>query len=80
MKLVQARVPDAYYDLLRKAARKKRKPMQEIVREALRAHLLPDGIDTDDPLLTAFPLFRSKGRGKEAIARRHDEFLYGWSH
>ncbi|OGS50950.1 MAG: hypothetical protein A3K65_03815 [Euryarchaeota archaeon RBG_16_68_12] len=77
MRLIQARVPDAEYELLKSRARKVGKPMQEIVREALRAHLLPDRVDPNDPIFQAFPVFRSRGGRKARTSERHDEVLYG---
>ena len=77
MRLIQARIPQAEYELLRRRAKRAGKPMQEVIREALRVHLLPDKVDPEDPIFKGFPLFQSKdGRGAR-VSERHDEFLYG---
>jgi hypothetical protein len=76
MKLIQTRVPEAEYDLLRRKARGEGKTMQDWIRAAIRAQLLPDKVDPADPIFTAFPLVRRKGP-KSNIAERHDEILYG---
>jgi hypothetical protein len=77
MKLIQARIPEAEYDLLRREAKRAGKSLQDIIREALRTRLLEDTVDPNDPLLGAFPLFRSKDGRKARISERHDEALYG---
>jgi len=79
MKLVQARIPEAEYELLRREARRTGKSLQDIIREALRARLLDDTVESSDPLFGAFPLFRSKDGRKARISERHDEALYGTS-
>jgi hypothetical protein len=78
MKLIQTRVPEAEYELLRWKARKEGKTMQDWIRGAIRAQLLPDKVDPTDPIFTAFPLVRKKGP-KTNVAERHDDFLYGRS-
>ena len=50
--------------------------MQEWIRGAIRNRLLPDEVDSDDPIFRAFPLVRGKGP-KVDVAERHDEILYG---
>jgi len=77
MKLVQARIPEAEYDLLRREAKRSGKSLQDVIREALRAHLLDDTVQPADPLFKAFPLFRSKDGRKARISEHHDEVLYG---
>jgi Ribbon-helix-helix protein, copG family len=76
MKLIQTRVPEAEYDLLRRKAKAEGKTMQEWIRAAIRNRLLPDEVDSADPIFGAFPLVRGKG-AKVDVAERHDEFLYG---
>ena len=76
MKLIQTRVPEAEYELLRRRARGEGKTMQDWIRAAIRAQLLPDQVDPTDPIFTAFPLVRRKGP-KTNVAERHDDFLYG---
>jgi hypothetical protein len=79
MKLVQARIPEAEYELLRKEAKRTGKSLQDVIREALRSHLLDDTVDSSDPVFEAFPLFRAKNGRKVRISERHDEVLYGAS-
>jgi hypothetical protein len=76
MKLIQTRIPEAEYELLRRTARAEGKTMQEWIRAAIRARLLSDDVDPADPIFTAFPLVRGKGP-KVDVAERHDEILYG---
>jgi hypothetical protein len=76
MKLIQTRIPEAEYDLLRREAKAEGKTMQEWIRAAIRNRLLPDEVDPDDPLFRAFPLVRGRGP-KVDVAERHDELLYG---
>jgi Mobilization protein NikA len=76
MKLIQTRVPEAEYDLLRRKAKAEGKTMQEWIRAAIRDRLLPDEVDPNDPIFSAFPLVRGKGP-KVDVAERHDELLYG---
>ena len=76
MKLIQTRVPEAEYELLRRRARAEGKTLQEWIRGAIRSRLLPDEVDPRDPLFSGFPLVRGKGPRVD-VAERHDELLYG---
>jgi hypothetical protein len=76
MKLIQTRVPEAEYELLRRQAKAEGKTMQEWIRAAIRNRLLPDTVDPNDPIFSAFPLVRGKGP-KVDVAERHDDYLYG---
>jgi len=76
MKLLQARIPETEYELIRSEARRKGMTIQAVVRESLRAWLLDDHVDGDDPFFSAFPLVRTRGKRREKIAGRHDEILY----
>ena len=76
MKLVQARIPEVDFRLLRRRAKKSGKTIQAVVREALRGHLLAEDVDPKDRLWAAFPLGRGRG-GRRTDAERHDELLYG---
>ncbi len=76
MKLVQARIPEAEFELLRRQAKSERTTMQEWVRRAIRERLLPDEVDPSDPIFSAFPLVHRKGP-KVDVSARHDEYLYG---
>jgi len=74
MKELKARVPVALYEKVQRESRASGKSVGVILREALESHLRMD------PIFRAFPLFRSKGRGHDNIAERHDEILYGDPH
>jgi hypothetical protein len=76
MPLVQAQVPESEYDLLKRRAHAEGKPIKAVVREALRAHLIPDTVDPADPIFHLFPLQTKKGPRRWA-SRDHDELLYG---
>ncbi len=76
MKLVQARIPEAEFELLRRQAKSERTTMQEWVRRAIRERLLPDEVDPSDPIFSAFPLVRGKSPRVD-VSARHDEYLYG---
>lgn len=75
MPLVQTQVPQSEYDLLKRRAQAEGKPLKAVIREALRSHLLPDSVDSADPVFHMFPLSRTKGRVHWA-SRDHDELLY----
>jgi len=75
MKLVQTAVGEEEYQLLRQRAASEGKSMKEVAREALRAHLLPDRVNPQDPVFHAFPLIRGKGKTTWG-ARDHDKLLY----
>jgi hypothetical protein len=75
VKLVQTAVADDEYRLLRERVSKERKSMKQVAREALRAHLLPDRVNPNDPIFHAFPLVRGRGR-RTTGSIDHDEILY----
>ena len=75
MKLVQTAVADDEYRLLRERASKEGKSMKQVAREALRAHLLPDRVDPNDPIFAAFPLIKRRGPRTTASVD-HDAILY----
>ena len=75
MPVVQTVVPDSEYDLLRERARKEGKPLKVVVREALRAHILPDSVNPNDPIFHIFPLQKKRGRAHWDL-RDHDDILY----
>jgi hypothetical protein len=75
MALVQAQIPESEYDMLRRRARAEGKPIKTVVREALRAHLLPDKVNPDDSVFRMFPLVNKKGR-RRRDSRDHDDLLY----
>jgi hypothetical protein len=76
MKLIQTRVPEAEYELLRRKAKAEGKSIQDWIRATIRKQLLADEVDPADPIFDAFPLVRGKGP-KVDVAQHHDELLYG---
>ncbi len=78
MKLVQTAVGEEEYQLLKQRATAEGKSMKEVAREALRAYLMPDRVNPQDPVFHAFPLIRKKGRTTWG-SRDHDKLLYGRS-
>ncbi|MFZ1024487.1 MAG: hypothetical protein WAN87_10180 [Thermoplasmata archaeon] len=75
MKLVQTAIGEEEYQLLRQRAAAEGKSMKEVAREALRAHLLPDRVNPQDPVFHAFPLLRTKGKPSWG-SKDHDKLLY----
>ncbi len=49
--------------------------MRAVVREALRAHLVPEAVGPQDPIFHIFPLQTRNGRAHWA-SRDHDDLLY----
>jgi hypothetical protein len=76
MKLIQIRISEIEYELLRRRALAEGRTMQAWLRSAIRARLLPDELDAADPLFSGFPVVQRKGP-KVDVAKRHDEILYG---
>ena len=76
MRLIQARIPEAEFQLLHRRARAEGKSVQALVREALRAKLLPDTVDPKDPLFDLFPLMEKRGK-VHRLSEDHDQYLYG---
>lgn len=76
MKLVQAKIPEAEYLLLKKKATDEHKTLQEVIRDALKSYLLSDSLDVKDPLFKAFPMTGETG-GKEETSIDHDIVIYG---
>jgi hypothetical protein len=75
MTIVQTRLPELEYDLLRKRARSEHRPIQDIVRDAIRAHVLDDVVDPSEPIFRE--LAHQKGpRGKDRTLEHIDELLY----
>lgn len=75
MPIIRTRLPELEYELLRKRARSEHRPIQDIVREAIRAHVLEDTVDPREPIFRE--LAHQKGpRGKDRTAQRVDKMLY----
>ncbi|MCI4325123.1 MAG: hypothetical protein L3K00_04470 [Thermoplasmata archaeon] len=76
MKLIQARIPEPEFELLKRTARSEGKTMQEWVRLAIRDRLFPEAVDPSDPLFASFPIVRRRGPTTH-VAEEHDRHLYG---
>jgi len=75
MTVVQTRLPELEYELLRLRARSEHRPIQEVVREAIRAHVFEDTVNPSEPIFQQ--LAHQKGpRGKDRSAERVDKLLY----
>lgn len=75
MTVVQTRLPELEYDLLRKRARAEHRPIQDVVREAIRAHVLTDSVNRNDPIFRELAP-RGSRRGRDRTSERVDEVLY----
>ncbi len=75
MTVVKTRLPELEYELLRKRARSEHRPIQDVVRAAIRAHVLGDCVNPSDPIFRE--LAHPKGpRGKDRTVERVDNLLY----
>lgn len=75
MTVVQTRLPELEYELLRKRARSERLPIQDVVREAIRAHVLEERVDPSEPIFRELA-HQKRPRGRDRTAERVDEVLY----
>lgn len=76
LRLIQARIPESEFQILHRRAKAEGKTVQALVREALKARLVPDSVDPDDPLFELFPLIKKRGK-MHRLSEDHDEYLYG---
>jgi hypothetical protein len=75
MTVVQTRLTELEYELLRKRARAEHRPIQEVVREAIRAHVLTDTVDPNEPIFRELAP-RGSRRGRDRSSERVDKLLY----
>ncbi len=75
MTVVQTRLPDLEYELLRRRARSEHRPIQDVVREAIRHHVLSDTVDPTDPIFRDLGGPRAR-RGRDRTSERVDQLLY----
>ena len=75
MTVVQARLTEVEYELLRRRARSEHRPIQEIVRAAIRAHVFVDTVDPNDPIFRELAPTK-RPRGRDRTSERVDDFLY----
>jgi plasmid stability protein len=76
MKLVQAKIPEIEYIMLKKKAAREHRTLQDVIRESLRASILSDEVDPTDAFFQEFSAAETKGK-KENTSVRHDDVLYG---
>ncbi len=76
MKVVQTEVSDTEHALLAEYARAHKTTIKAAVREAIRRLAIKDDVDPKDPIFTAFPVARKRGRHPDA-SERVDFYLYG---
>ena len=77
MKLVQTTSPDEEHQMPRRHATKEDESMKAVAREAIRAHLLPDRVNPEDPIFQFGPLIRRRRGDKTTwYSRDHDDLLY----
>lgn len=77
MKVVQTEVSDTEHALPAEYARAHKTTIKAVVRQAIRRLAIKDEVDPKDPIFTAFPVARKKGRHPDA-SERVDFYLYGW--
>jgi hypothetical protein len=75
MTVVQTRLPEVEYDLLRKRARADSRPIQDIVRDAIRAPVLTEVVDPNEPIYRELAP-RGSRRGRDRTSERVEEILY----
>ena len=74
MTVVPARLPELEYELPRRRARSEHRPIQEVVREAIRLYVLEDTVHAADPIFRE--LAHATGpRGRERTAEHGDRVL-----
>ena len=76
MKVVQTKLTDAEYELLKAYARSRKLTLSEALRQIVRERVLEGGVDPEDPLFTEGPSVKARGV-PERTSERHDELLYG---
>jgi hypothetical protein len=76
MTVVQTLLPEFEHELLRKRARAEHRPIQDVVREAIRRHVIAEMVDPNEPTFRTFPHGRPT-RGRDRTSERVDEVLDG---
>jgi hypothetical protein len=75
MTVVQTRLPELEYELLRRRARAEHRPIQDVVRAAIRAHVLVDSVDPSEPIFRELA-HRTPSRGRDRTVEHIDDLLY----
>ena len=80
MKRLEARIPNALYEELRRQARRSGKSLQILVRESIERGLNTDTRAPKDLLFRGFPLVKKRDRPTDNVSERVDDILYGDPH
>lgn len=72
MKIVQTKLGDLEYSLLRQIATKKGSTIKDVVREAVEAYVLEEKVDSKDSLFS-HPVAK---KGAKNGSTKHDKYLY----
>lgn len=73
MKIVQTRISDAEYNLLKKKTIEKGSTIQDVLREAIKQYVVQESVNPDDPLFSE-PVAET---GAKDGSVRHNKYLYG---
>ncbi|MEX2703633.1 MAG: hypothetical protein ACTSYM_07390 [Candidatus Baldrarchaeia archaeon] len=76
MKVVQTKLNNLEYELLRRYAESRGLTIMEALREIVRKHLLEEEVDQNDPFFVEGPLVKKKGV-VDKTSIEHDKILYG---
>jgi hypothetical protein len=76
MKVVRTRLSEHEYELLRGRAQSEHRPLQDVVRDAIRKHVIADEVDPTDPMFVELAP-RRVTPGHDRSSERIDELLYG---
>jgi len=76
MKVVQTKLTNIEYELLRRYAESKGLTIMEAVREIIRKSVLEDRVYPDDPIFVEEPVAKRRGV-MDRTSVEHDRVLYG---
>ena len=76
LKVVQTKLNNLEYELLRRYAESRGLTIMEALREIVRKHLLEEEVDQNDPFFVEGPLVKKKGI-VDKTSIEHDKILYG---
>ncbi|MCD6510471.1 MAG: hypothetical protein J7L11_08820 [Thermoprotei archaeon] len=76
MKVVQTKLTNIEYELLRRYAESKGLTIMEAVREIIRKSVLEDRVYPDDPIFVEKPAAKRRGV-MDRTSVEHDRVLYG---
>jgi len=76
LKVVQTKLNNLEYELLRRYAESRGLTIMEALREIVRKHLLEEEVNQNDPFFVEGPLVKKKGV-VDKTSIEHDKILYG---